>query len=164
MVDDQDKQKEEVPAVWKYFNNISNLFALLTTVVVFIVVMIQIIGRLIGHSAPWTEEVTRLIFLWMVFLGIGIGFKEAESARVTVLVKYLPKKASIWIYSIGTIGFFLFMLYAGIELMQQQLLMNERSSVLLIPMWLIGISVPLSAVIGIINTIQSLIYHRNLLN
>lgn len=147
-------------------NSITDLFASLTTIGIFVVVILQVVGRFVGHPAPWTEELTRFLFVWMIYLGIGIGFRKAESARVTLLFKYYPKfiqKSSIWIYSIATIGFFLFMLFAGIELMSQQIHMNETSSVLLLPMWIIGICVPVGAAVGIINTIQSLIYDRSLL-
>lgn len=147
-------------------NRITDILASLTAATIFVVVIWQIIGRLIGHPAPWTEELTRFTFIWLIYLGIGIGFRKAESARVTLLIKYLPgflRKASVWIYAVATIGFFIFMLVLGIELMSQQVNANEKSSVLLLPMWIIGLCIPVSAVIGILNTIQSLVYDRSLI-
>jgi C4-dicarboxylate transporter, DctQ subunit len=159
-------EKSKLNPFFKALNGLTDLFASLTSAGIFIVVIWQVIGRLIGHPAPWTEELTRFIFIWMIYLGIGIGFRKAESARVTLFLNYFPsfiRKGSIWIYSIAVIGFFLFMFFSGIELMSQQITMNETSSVLLIPMWLIGLSVPFGAFVGILNTIQSLIYDRSLL-
>ncbi len=159
-------EKSTLKNFFRVFNIITDTLASLTSAAIFVVVIWQIIGRLIGHPAPWTEELTRFIFVWLIYLGIGIGFREAESARVTLLLKYLPKfirKHSIRIYSIATIGFFLFMLILGIELMSQQINTNEKSSVLLLPMWLIGLCIPFSAVTGILNTIQSLLYNGSLL-
>lgn len=159
-------QTKEIAPFFRYLNKITDVAGALTAIGIFAVVIIQIIGRLIGHSAPWTEESTRYIFIWMIFLGIGIGFRKVESPRVTVLLNIMPKfiqRLSKWIYSIATIGFFVFMVVYGIELVRQQVTMNEISSVLLIPMWIIGISIPFSAVIGILNTIQSLIYDRDLI-
>jgi C4-dicarboxylate transporter, DctQ subunit len=159
-------EKSKLKSFFQFFNKITDTLASLTAAAIFVIVMWQIIGRSIGHPAPWTEELTRFIFIWLIYLGIGIGFREGESARVTLLLKYLPKfiqKQSIWIYSVATIGFFLFMLILGIELMSQQVSTNEKSSVLLLPMWLIGLCVPFSAVTGILNTIQSLLYNRSLL-
>jgi C4-dicarboxylate transporter, DctQ subunit len=159
-------EKSKLKNFFQIFNKITDTLASLSTAAIFVVIVWQIIGRLIGHPAPWTEELTRFIFIWLIYLGIGIGFREAESARVTLFLKYLPKfirKHSIWIYSVATIGFFLFMFILGIELMSQQFNTNEKSSVLLLPMWLIGLCIPFSAVTGIINTIQSLLYNRALL-
>lgn len=160
-----DDSKKQYAPIFKYINKASNFLAGLIAVTLFLVVIIQIFGRLIGNSAPWTEEMTRYIFIWMIFLGIGIGFREAESARVTFVLNLMSdslKNIWRWIYSIGTIGFFIFMFVYGIDLVLQQINMNETSSVLLLPMWIIGISIPISALLGIINTIQSLIYHRDL--
>ncbi|MBW8381221.1 MAG: TRAP transporter small permease subunit, partial [Youngiibacter sp.] len=67
-----------------------------------ITVLIQIIGRLVNNPAPWTEEGTRFIFIWIIFLGIGMGFRKAESARVTIMVGYAPsivRKLSKWTYT-----------------------------------------------------------------
>ncbi|WP_423410328.1 TRAP transporter small permease [Heyndrickxia sp. MSNUG] len=159
-------EKSKLKTFFRVFNKITDTLASLSAAAIFIIVIWQIIGRLIGHPAPWTEELTRFTFIWLIYLGIGIGFREAESARVTLLLNYFPEfiqKHSILIYSIATIGFFLFMFILGIELLSQQINTNEKSSVLLLPMWLIGLSVPFAAVTGIINTIQSLLYNRSLL-
>lgn len=161
MADSQQKKKS---FLFLSLNKVTDFVAGLTAVSIFVVVIIQIVGRLIGHSAPWTEEATRFIFIWMIFLGIGIGFRKAESPRVTLLLGLMPKfmqRISTWIYLAGAIGFFLFMIVYGLELVQQQVTTNESSSVLMVPMWIIGMIIPLSGFIGILNTIQSLIYHRD---
>lgn len=159
-------EKSKLKSFFQMINKVTDTIAALTAAGIFIVVIWQIIGRLIGYPAPWTEELTRFIFIWLIYLGIGIGFRKGESARVTMVLKYFPKfiqKASIWIYSVATIAFFLFMLVLGFELMSQQIMTNEKSSVLLLPMWIIGLCIPVSAVVGILNTIQSLIYNRSFL-
>jgi len=85
---------------------------------------------------------------------------------VMILLQYAPKflqKAGVWIYTLASVGFFLFMLVYGIELMFYQLNIGEKSAALLLPMWLIGLCLPVSAVTGIINIIQSLIYDREII-
>src|SRR5690625_629759 len=139
-----DSQAKQYAPIFKYLNRIFNFIAGLIAIALFVVVIIQIIGRSIGYPSPWTEEMTRYIFIWMIFLGIGVGFQKAESPRVTVFLNIMPKfirQIGSWIYTIGTIGFLLFMVVYGIELVQQQIAMNETSSVLLFPVWIVGISV-----------------------
>ncbi|MGP4077608.1 TRAP transporter small permease [Halobacillus sp. K22] len=160
------RKLSKLDKLFHIFNKITFIFAILTSASIFIVVIWQIVGRLIGHPAPWTEELTRFIFIWMIFLGIGIGFRKVESARVTVFLKILPKfiqKISVWIYSIATISFFTFMVVYGVEFMSQQISTNETSSVVSLPMWLMGMSVPSAGAIGIINVVQSLVYDRELI-
>ncbi|MFA1820141.1 TRAP transporter small permease [Virgibacillus oceani] len=159
-------QGKQYAPFFKYLNKATDFLAGLIAVTLFVVVILQVFGRLIGSPAPWTEEMTRYIFIWMIFLGMGIGFRKAESPRVTFVLKLMPtsmQHVGRWIYAIATIGFLVFMVIYGIDLVMQQINMNEISSVLLIPMWIIGISIPISALLGIINTVQSLIYHRDLI-
>ncbi|ASS89454.1 TRAP transporter small permease [Aeribacillus pallidus] len=155
-----------INSFFRIINRVTDVMAAISAAAIFVVVVWQVIARLLGVPSPWTEEVTRYLFIWLIFLGIGVGFRKAESARVTILIKYAPKilnKTFTVIYAVATIGFFGFMLVYGIELMSQQINTNETSAALLLPMWVIGLSVPFSAVVGILNVIQSLIYNRELI-
>lgn len=150
----------------KCANRCFDLAAMAATFAIIAIVLIQIGGRLIGNPAAWTEEATRFIFIWMIFLGIGIGFRQAESARVVYFLKWMPafvRRGSVWLYAVGTTGFFLFMLVTGTQLMLQQLNMNEMGSALMIPMWIVGLSLPVSALAGVIGVVESLLYHRDVL-
>jgi C4-dicarboxylate transporter DctQ subunit len=153
-------------AFFGYWNKLFNILAGVTTLAMFISVIIQISGRLTGHPAPWTEEATRFVFIWMIFLGVGIGFQRGESARVTYFLNWLPKtvrKLSTYIYIIVTIAFFVFMFYTGSQIVMQQISMHEMGSALLIPMWIIGISLPVCSIIGILGVIESAIYHKEVI-
>ncbi|WP_163527863.1 TRAP transporter small permease [Halobacillus ihumii] len=153
-------------SVFKSINMLTDVLAGLSTLGICFVVILQIASRLIGAPLPWTEELTRFLFIWLIFLGVSIGFRKAESPRVTLLQNYLPsffKNVFVWVYSIGSIGFFIFMIYSGIELVSQQWMTNETSPALQLPMWIIGLSIPLTAFTGVLNVIQSLLYDKELI-
>ncbi|WP_010677760.1 TRAP transporter small permease [Bacillus timonensis] len=158
---------ENKPAtIFMILNRITDVLAGISTAAISLVVLWQVFGRVLGIPAPWTEEVTRFLFIWLVFLGIGIGFRKVESARVTILLQYAPKfikKLSVWIYAIASVGFFIFMTFYGFELVTQQINIHEKSAALLFPMWIIGLSVPVSGLLGIFNTVQSLIYDKEII-
>jgi len=155
--------------VQKFFNVVNKAFdalATLSTALIFVIVLIQIAGRTLGHPAPWTEEGTRFAFIWMIYLGLGIGFRKGESARVTQFLRWLPyavQKRSKWIYLVTSAGFFTFMLITGIQLAGQQMAMHELGSALMIPMWLVGVCVPVSAALGILGLVENMIFYPNLL-
>lgn len=163
-IDDLDIIKTDT-ALYHFFRVINLLPDYLTGISVgltILTILIQIVGRWIGSPAPWTEEATRFLFLWMVFLGIGIGFRRTESARVTILVNNLsPSIQNVfsWVYVVATIGFFLFMLVTGVQLVGQQIRMHEMGSALMIPLWLIGLCVPFSAMVGITGVIESTLFY-----
>ncbi|BDG60154.1 TRAP transporter small permease [Caldinitratiruptor microaerophilus] len=138
----------------------------LATAGMLVSVLLQIGSRLAGKPVAWTEEGTRFLFLWIVFLGIGAGFRKAESARVTYFLTKMPRpvrRLAPHIYAATTIGFFVLVLITGSQLVLQQIRSHELGSALMIPMWLVGISVPASAVLGILGVIESLLVRPELL-
>lgn len=154
------RSNEGLKMFFKLINKLSDLILLVTLGGLFFTVIVQIIGRILGTPAPWTEEGTRYLFLWMMFIALSYGFKFAESARVSLFINLFPsimKKVFGLIYLIATIGFFAFIAYYGAELVNQQLSMNEMGAAILIPMAYIGICVPISGVLGVISTLQCVI-------
>jgi C4-dicarboxylate transporter, DctQ subunit len=158
--------KEKVQPFFQAINRIFDALSASSTALIFITVLIQIAGRSLGHPAPWTEEGTRFVFIWMIYLGLGIGFRKGESARVTQFLKWMPQvvqEMSKWIYLVTSAGFFLFMLVTGIQLTIQQMVMNELGSALMIPMWLVGVCVPVSACLGLLGLAENFICYPKLI-
>ncbi|BCV25951.1 ABC transporter permease [Gelria sp. Kuro-4] len=162
-------RKEALPRAATFFrtlNRIPDYLAGIGVGAVIVTVAIQILGRWVGRPAPWTEEATRFLFVWLVFLGIGSGFRQAESARVTVFLNYLPaslQRLVPWIYILSTVGFFVFMFITGAQLVSQQVRMRELGSALMIPMWLVGICVPVSALMGLLGVVESVVLRPELI-
>lgn len=150
---------------FRYFDCVIDGAAILTVIAILLVIFLQIISRWIGDSVAWTEEATRFLFMWMVFLGLGIGFRKAESPQVTVFMSLLPQSAK-WIgkpiYVVASVGFFILMIVTGCELVGQQISMNEMASAFEVPMWLVGLAVPCSAVLGILGIAEWLWVSRRI--
>jgi C4-dicarboxylate transporter, DctQ subunit len=128
------------------------------------VVLLQVAGRLLGHPVSWTEELTRAAFMWMIFIGMAAGMRHADSARVTVFMQLLPpalRRAALPCYVVSTLAFFALMAWTGARMVQQQMRMNESIATLGWPSWVIGMVVPLSAVVAIVCTLASLRDHRD---
>ena len=145
----------------KFFDVVDKLEDILcggTLVCLLLVVLLQVGGRLMGGTLTWTEETTRFFFLWMMFLAVAAGFNRAESSRVVILVKMLPRplqKVCTVLYYVVTLGFFAFMVKYGIDLTMQKFAFNEMATAIAVPMGAIMICVPLCGFLGIIGTIQS---------
>lgn len=128
-----------------------------------VTIIMQIVGRIVGHPFPWTEETSRYLFLWMMFVALASGFNRCESSRVTILLQYGPKwlkKFSEILYAVVVVLFFIFIVIWGAAVVKQQIMMNEMGTALLIPMWIIGICQPIAGVLGIIGVIQSFLEYR----
>lgn len=126
---------------------------------VLLVVLLQVFSRLVGMPVTWTEEATRYLFVWMIFLGLAAGFRTVETARVTIFIALLPvslHRLAVPVYVVTSVMFFLLTGWTGYGLVKQQYMMNETAATLAVPMWVIGIVMPLSAILAILAIIESL--------
>lgn len=159
-----ERRKSPLSKFFDIIDSIENVLVGVTLTGIFFTIILQIIGRETGHPFPWTEETTRYLFLWMMFIALAAGFNKAESSRVIIFLNMGPKwlkKFSEILYGVIVIGFFGFMVIYGVQLVQQQISMNEMGTALIIPMAFIGICVPISGVLGIIGTIQSFLEYKS---
>lgn len=54
------------------------------------VVLTQVVGRTIGASPVWTEEVTRFALLYLAAFGVGLSFATGDLVNVDVICENLP--------------------------------------------------------------------------
>jgi TRAP-type C4-dicarboxylate transport system permease small subunit len=128
-----------------------------------IVVLLQVIGRLLGTPISWTEELTRALFIWMVFMGLASSMRHADAARVTVFMDALARplrRLALPIYLFCSLGFFVLMGWTGFVMVRQQVMMHESIATLGWPSWVIGLVMPVSAILAILCTLESLHQHR----
>ena len=127
----------------------------------FVVVLIGIASRLLKVNAAWYEETTRVFFLWMMWVGVGAGFNHSESSRVTVLVNKFPaplQKVCHALYYILNLVMFTVLIVFGFRLAIQQFNMSEMGSALRIPMWIVGICVPIGSIFGFIGVLNTMFF------
>lgn len=80
-------------------NEISSVAMLLVTIVV--VFMAAASRYVFKNPLPWTEEVARFAFIWLVFLGISIAERKRVHFRITYFVSNFPEgsKKIIWVFN-----------------------------------------------------------------
>ena len=58
-----------------------------------IVVGLQVVGRHVLHQPiPWTEEIARLLLVWLMCVGGIAALKHAQHPRVTALVRLFAEE------------------------------------------------------------------------
>lgn len=123
-----------------------------------IAVALQVVSRLMDSSIPWTEELTRFLFIWTTFLGLAAGFRTAEHARIGVVVAIFPrvvKRFTVHLYVLAGAAFFSVVAFKGSQLVRQQFRSGESSPVLGIGMYLVTAAVVVSAVLAMIAHFQT---------
>lgn len=69
------------------------IISLVFLVIMVVVIILQVISRGIFSFTPsWSEELSRLLFVWVSFLGIAYGFKEKLHLSLGIFVEKMPDK------------------------------------------------------------------------
>lgn len=95
-----------------------------------LIVMIQIILRTVGGDLSWCEEIARYLFVWIIYLASSKAMKDGKHLTVDILPIFLKGRAKIIlniIATLGTLAFFLALLYAGSLVLPNMLVKTQFS-------------------------------------
>jgi TRAP-type C4-dicarboxylate transport system permease small subunit len=56
------------------------------------------VARSIKHPLNWAQDISLLLFAWVVFLGADLALRKADFVRVDMLVRHFPAKAQKILY------------------------------------------------------------------
>lgn len=107
-------------------------------------VLTQVVGRLIGSSPVWTEELTRFALLFAVAFGAGLAFRTGDLVNVDVVCESLPGRLP-WLLrlfaAVVTAGLALYLLpyawkYVSIGKMQTSPALGLRMDFMHFTVWL----------------------------
>ena len=106
----------------------------------------QALSRLVGFSAPWTEELSRFLFIWMIMLGAMIGIREHTHFEVDVWPELSPRAdAALRIVSgLGVLVFALVFVWWGIQFVRFG--WDQTSELAELPMPFIFVAWPLTGI------------------
>jgi len=117
-----------------------------------ILTLIQVFTRyLLKNPPPWSEELARTCFIWVVYIGMSMTCRQKGHVNVDFAVKKLPEKFHKWtdlITNLTVLFFLAVMAVSGISLV-----INTRTMMMTsvdIPM---GVSYTSIALMGVIMTI-----------
>lgn len=115
-----------------------------------VIVFVQVVSRSIKVSLPGTEELSRLLVVWLTFLGASLAIHEKMHLAVNYFVgltsEKMQKIIDVFVHVL-MIAFFAILLVYGTNL--TILAMGTTSSTLQLPMGLFYGAIPLSAVFAI---------------
>ena len=83
--------------ILSFLEAIINALIILSLTGMILVVMLQIIARFFFPvTPPWTEELARFFFIYLVSFGSGIAVKEKAYVNVDFLINHLPERLKKW--------------------------------------------------------------------
>lgn len=82
----------------KIIGAIGSFTSIASVSMVSILGILQVFFRFVFHiNAPWTEELMRALYIYVVFFGLILVEKENSEIRTTMLIEKLPPKLyNVW--------------------------------------------------------------------
>lgn len=85
------------PGFWVRFDRAVEMFlyyasALLLLAIATLVIGIVVMRYFFALSPIWGEDVPRILFIWMTYLGIAVATKRGQNLRVTFILEKVPPK------------------------------------------------------------------------
>lgn len=80
----------------KFIDNIEEIITVPLMVMLLLVLTWQIVTRwLLNAPSLWSEELARLLFMYMALIGCAIGIKRGSHVNITFFSDKLPEKARL---------------------------------------------------------------------
>lgn len=132
------------------YNKLEEYLLCGSLVVTTFIIFAQIIMRsLFNSSLTWSEELTRYIFIWQIWLGVSIAQKEKQHIKVELLFSFIKnekfKDVVDIVATLILIAFNIFLIINGSELVGQMIARHNLSGAMRLPMYIVYIVLPLSA-------------------
>lgn len=130
-----------------------------------LVIFIQVIMRyMFNNSLPWSEELARYCFIWLIYIGISYGCKLMKHIKIDACLKLFPKKVRPYIVITGDLCLLIFAIYiviTGYRLMMFQDSMGKLSPALLLPLKYVNAAPVVGFALAAFRQIQAVIYRVN---
>lgn len=135
------------PAIFRWLTVAMEQLIAAILVALIISVSANVVGRsLLNQSLPWADELARMLFIWLVFIGAAAAFARFEHIAVDILVRKLPKRGAYTLYLLQHLiisGLMAIMLWGGYVVMTRS---TGRTAILGVPWNLINLSLVLCAI------------------
>lgn len=133
----------------KKLNRLEEGFLVLTLAVMVLLIFGQVIGRYVFQSAPsWTEEATRYIHIFQVWIGAGYAVKLREHIKVNAFIDLFKGRVRKVMDMAAVIIWFLLVLFVaviGMQLVMSTFQYGQLSPASQIPFWIPYLAVPIGA-------------------
>lgn len=122
-------------------------------------IVLQVGSRLVDASIPWTEELSRFLFIWTVWMGLAASFRAGAHPALNVLPESAPRslRLAFRIIQVAAIALlFATVCWYGLGLLRQQITFGEKSPILQVGMWLATLPLVLGAALSVIGAVLDL--------
>ena len=148
--------------VYRVLDGLDFSFRILIFVILTVMVastFMQVLGRYIFVvPLPWTEELSRRMMTWLLFIASAIGYRRGGMVGVDIITSRVSEKNKkiLDIIVFALIAFFgLFMVHHGYDLASR--MYRQQSAALGISMFYVYIVIPVSGLLFVIFSLEHIV-------
>lgn len=143
-----------------FINRFEEILASLSLAVMVVLISMQVFFRyVLGNSLGWSEELSRYLLIWSVYIGCSFAAKEDRHLEVTFIRSLLGPRAKRFIISLSyivTLVFCGFCVIWGIEMLSFLERTGQRTQTLGVSIYWVYLALPVGMALMGIRIIQRL--------
>jgi TRAP-type C4-dicarboxylate transport system permease small subunit len=147
--------------ILKFLDKILSFFEdwtlFITVMVALVALFVNVFLRYIfNYTLAWSEELVREVIIYTTFIGCGAAVKNRSMIKIDALVQLVPvlKMPLTYFSHLATLIFSIFMIYYGWKMAVMQVMTNQKTIILQIPLVYLYAILPIMGVTMFIRTIQ----------
>lgn len=141
--------------VLEYFEEV---VLVITFVAITAITFLNVVMRnMAGVSISFTEEITINLLVLITFLGAAVGVRKYAHLGFTLFFDKGNRMVRLFIiFFTGLVGLILFgvLCWYGIEMVQFQMKMGQKTPALGMPQWVLSLALPIGTFMCVVRTIQ----------
>lgn len=147
---------------------IEELLLVLLAATMVTVVFTQVFMRFVlSYSLPWSEELARYCFIWIVYIGISYGVKKQRHIKVEVIHMLLKGRSKYYLGIFSNLIFLcfaVFLVVGGFDVAKRLLDFGQLSPALGMSMSVVYLATPVGMFLTSIRILQQLFLQFKLLS
>ena len=127
-----------------------------------IIIVMQVFMRYVMQAAlPWSEEIARYMFIYLMYLGISYGVRRNRHLRVSAFVNLFKgkgKKILVLVSDLLFLVFAIMVVMKSSDVVALQRKLGQITAATEMPMSVVYMGVPIGFSLAIIRLIQNIFY------
>lgn len=119
-------------------------------------ISLQVGSRLTGILFPWTEELSRFLFIWTIWMGLAASFRTGAHPSLQLIPETAPRPLLLTMRAaqlLACVTLFAVVGWHGWSLLNQQIRFGEQSPILRVGMWWATLPLVLGSALAILGAI-----------
>ncbi|MBU5436791.1 TRAP transporter small permease [Tissierella sp. MSJ-40] len=143
--------------IFQVLNKVEDAVASSLLIITSLLVFVQVILRYkFNYSISWSEEVSRMMIAWFIFIGSSMAVKDNAHVNMDALFSIISGRAKIlvgMIVDIINIIFCIIIIIAGINMLKNAMAIGSMATSVKVPLYIPYASVPVGVFLMLIRYI-----------